>query len=411
MTVSETCSLAKANERAIAYRSEGERNAMLALAAEALVGQTDFILRENAADIVACSRGEQFKDRLLLTRGRIEAIAEGLKKLCALACPVGEEVERFTAQSGLDITRVRVPFGTVGIIYEARPNVTADAIGLCIKSGNAVVLRGSKDAFRSNAAIVGTIKAALRGGDFNSEFIQLIEDGTREGAAEFMRQKKYIDVLIPRGSASLINSALENATVPVIETGTGNCHIYLEKSADISKSLSILINAKTQRTSVCNACESLVADRAFAEKYLGEVVAALRERGVEIVGDEYSRSLCSEISPASEEDYFTEFLSLKISVKTVEGIDEAIDFINGHSTGHSEAIITEDEAAAERFLREIDSACVYVNASTRFTDGFEFGFGAEMGISTQKLHARGPMGLRELTSYKYIVRGNGQIRK
>ncbi len=411
MTIRETCLAAKRSAGAVAYLSEESRNRLLTLMADALIARADEILTENAADVAACTRGEQFKDRLSLSVSRIAGIAEGLKQLRAIPCPVGEIIERHTTESGLDISRVRVPFGVVGIIYEARPNVTADAIGLCLKSGNAVVLRGSKDAYRSNAAVVKVLKEAIRSDGTDPEFIQLVEDGTREGAREFMRQNGLLDVLIPRGSASLIQSALENATVPVIETGTGNCHIYFEKTADVEKAIPILVNAKTQRTSVCNAAESLVVDRAFAEKYLPRAVAALSEKGVEIVGDERARAICPEISPATEEDFYTEFLSLKISVKIVENADEAIAFINEHSTKHSEAIVTEDGAVADRFLREIDSACVYVNASTRFTDGFEFGFGAEMGISTQKLHARGPMGLRELTSYKFEIRGNGQIRK
>lgn len=411
MTVSEICKKAKDHAAAVAFCSDAERNAMLSLAADALIGHAAEILAENQKDLELCTRGEQFKDRLLLTESRIGGIAEGLRKLTKLPCPVGEVVEEHTAENGLRISRVRVPFGVAGIIYEARPNVTADAVGLCLKSGNAVVLRGSKDSYRSNAAIVSAIKSAFKENGFDPEFIQLLSDCSREGAVEFMRQKGLVDVLIPRGGAALIQSALENATVPVIETGTGNCHIYFENSAELSKALPVLINAKTQRTSVCNAAESLVLDRAFAEKHLAEIVAALEEKGVEIVGDERSRALCPEIAPATEEDFYTEFLALKISVKIVEGVGEAIAFINEHSTHHSEAIMTENDGAARRFLREIDSACVYVNASTRFTDGFEFGFGAEMGISTQKLHARGPMGLRELTSYKYLVHGDGQIRE
>ena len=411
MTVSETCLRAKENAFQIAQTSVEEKREMLLLAAGALTERAGEILAANQIDLEHFNRGEELRDRLLLTKERIAGIAEGLKQLSKLPCPVGELIERHTTESGLEIERVRVPFGVVGIIYEARPNVTADAIGLCVMSGNAVVLRGSKDAFESNRKIVSVIKEAIAGGGYNPEFIQLIEDCTREGAREFMRQKSALDVLIPRGSASLIQSALENSTVPVIETGTGNCHIYLEKTADIKKAIPILVNAKTQRPSVCNACESLILDREFAEKHLPEIVNALKEKGVEIVGDSCTRGLCPEITAAREEDFYTEFLSLKISVKIVDGIDEAIAFINEHSTRHSEAIITENQAFAEKFLREIDSACVYVNASTRFTDGFEFGFGAEMGISTQKLHARGPMGLRELTSYKYLIRGNGQIRK
>lgn len=411
MTIVETCRKARQNASSIAFTSEEEKNEMLEAAADALIANEESILSANEKDLAVFTRGEQLRDRLLLNRARIAGIAEGLRKLRRIPCPVGEVIERHTTESGLDISRVRVPFGVVGIIYEARPNVTADAIGLCLKSGNAVVLRGSKDAYHSNAAVTETIKNAVASRGYDPEFIQLIGDCTREGAKEFMRQKDYLDVLIPRGSASLIRSTLENATVPVIETGTGNCHVYLENSADIDKAVSIVVNAKTQRTSVCNACESLVLDREFAEKHLDRIVSALEEKGVDIVGDEVSRTICPRVSPASEEDFYTEYLALKISVKIVEGVEEAIAFINEHSTGHSEAVVTENEQIAERFLREIDSACVYVNASTRFTDGFEFGFGAEMGISTQKLHARGPMGLKELTSYKFLIRGSGQIRK
>ena len=409
MTVNETCRLAKANANAVAFSTESEKNEMLSLAAEALTAHADEILAANTRDLDRFTRGEQLRDRLALNESRIAGIAEGLRQLRALPCPVGEVIERHTTAAGLKIERVRVPFGVVGIIYEARPNVTADAIGLCVKSGNAVVLRGSGDAYESNRAIVAVIKRALKEKGFNPEFIQLLDDCSREGAREFMRCQS-LDVLIPRGSASLIQSTLENATVPVIETGTGNCHIYLEASADFQKALPIVVNAKTQRPSVCNAAESLVVDESFARAHLCELVSALRDKGVEVVGDETSRAICSGILPASEEDFYTEFLALKISVKIVNGADEAIAFINEHSTGHSEAIVTENGELAEKFLREIDSACVYVNASTRFTDGFEFGFGAEMGISTQKLHARGPMGLRELTSYKFLIRGNGQIR-
>ena len=410
MTIPEVCRLAKEGAHTIAYSTEEEKNKMLTLAADALIQDSAKIIAENHEDVITCTRGAQFQDRLMLNEQRIAGIAEGLKKLIALPCPVGEVIERHTAASGIMIERVRVPFGVIGIVYESRPNVTADAIGLCIKSGNAVVLRGSKDALRSNIAIVTSIKEALKAGGFDPSFIQLITDKTREGAREFMRQKGLIDVLIPRGSKTLIDSALENATVPVIETGTGNCHIYLERSADIDKAIPILINAKTQRTSVCNAAESLVVDRSFAEAHMKEICDALTEKQVELVGDAEACALDGRIAPATEEDFYTEYNALKMSVKIVSGIDEAIPFINEHSTSHSEAIVTEDEAAGERFLREIDSACVYKNASTRFSDGFEFGFGAEMGISTQKLHARGPMGLRELTSYKFVIRGSGQIR-
>lgn len=410
MTVSETCRLAKEHAGAIAFSTEAEKNQMLALSADALVVHADEIIEANKRDVAACTRGEQFRDRLMLDETRIRNIAEGLRQLIRLACPVGEVIERYTTPNGLDISRVRVPFGVVGVIYEARPNVTADAAGLCIKSGNAVVLRGSKDALASNQAIVRVMKSAIAAGGSDPEFIQLIADASHEGARAFMRQKEYLDVLIPRGSAALIQAALENATVPVIETGTGNCHVYVERTADLAMASGILCNAKTQRISVCNACESLVVDDAFAREHLDVLLLPLLERGVEIVGDERARAYMPAVGAVTDEDYFKEYLAMKISVKVVSGVEEAIAWINAHSTRHSEAIVTQDKRAAERFLREIDSACVYVNASTRFTDGFEFGFGAEMGISTQKLHARGPMGLRELTSYKFVIRGNGQIR-
>ena len=411
MTISETCRVAKEHAGAAAYSTEADKNRMLALAADALLARQNEILAANAEDLKRFTREDSLRDRLVLTEGRIAGIAEGLRQLTALPCPVGEVIEEHTTANGLDIARVRVPFGVVGIIYEARPNVTADAIGLCLKSGNAVVLRGSKDAYSSNAAIVRVMKEAIASGGFDPDFIQLLEDCTREGAREFMRQKAYLDVLIPRGSASLIQSTLENATVPVIETGTGNCHVYVEKSADLEMAKRILFNAKTQRISVCNACESLVVDEAFAKAHLADLLAPLLEKGVDIVGDERARSLVPAVKPAAEEDFYTEYLAMKISVKIVKDVEEAIAFINEHSTHHSECIVTEEKGAAEKFLREIDSACVYHNASTRFTDGFEFGFGAEMGISTQKLHARGPMGLRELTSYKFLIRGSGQVRE
>ena len=410
MTTRETCFKAKENLSAISLASEQDMNKMLSAAANALRAQAQYIIAENKKDIANCTRGEQFVDRLMLNEKRIDGIAVGLEKLIELKCPVGEVLEERTLYNGLLLRRVRVPLGVLGIIYEARPNVTADAIGLSVKSGNAAVLRGSKDAICSNKAITSVIKDAIRNSGYNPEFIQLIEDTTHEGATEFMRMNGVVDVLIPRGGAGLIRNALENATIPVIETGTGNCHVYFEKSADLSKAIPILVNAKTQRTSVCNACESLLIDASFAEKYLKQIVDVLLEKNVEIVACEKCRAILPELKEAMEEDFYTEFLALKISVKIVDGVEEAIRHINKYGTHHSDSIITEDTAAAEKFLNEVDSAAVYVNASTRFTDGFEFGLGAEMGISTQKLHARGPMGLRELTSYKYQIRGNGQIR-
>lgn len=410
MTLREVCLKAKENLSAISLASEADMNRMLAASAAALREQSAFIIAENQKDLLSCTRGAQFADRLMLDEKRIDGIAQGLEKLIELHCPVGEVLEERTLYNGLQLRRVRVPIGVLGIIYEARPNVTADAIGLAVKSGNAVVLRGSKDAILSNKAVTKVIKDAIRSAGYNPEFIQLIEDITREGATEFMKMNGIVDVLIPRGGAGLIRNAVENATVPVIETGTGNCHVYFEKTADLSKGLPILINAKTQRTSVCNACESLLLDAEIAESRLPEIVAVLRIKNVEIVACEECRKILPELTPATEEDFYTEFLALKISVKIVHGVDEAIAHINKYGTHHSDCIVTEDKAAAEKFLNEVDSAAVYVNASTRFTDGFQFGLGAEMGISTQKLHARGPMGLRELTSYKYQIVGDGQIR-
>ena len=410
MTIAETCRRAKENLNGIALASESDMNKMLSVAADALRANADYIIAENKKDIANCTRGEQFIDRLMLDTKRIDGISIGLEKLIELKCPLGEILEERVLYNGLFLRKVRVPLGVLGIIYEARPNVTADAIGLAIKSGNAVVLRGSKDALFSNKAVTSVIKTAIAKAGYNAEFIQLIEDTTRDGATEFMKMNGIIDVLIPRGSAGLIQNAVKNATVPIIETGTGNCHVYFENSADIRKAIPILINAKTQRTSVCNACESLLIDEEFAKKHLNEIVSALKEKNVEIVACEKCREIVPELAEATDEDFYTEYSALKISVKLVRDAAEAIAHINKYGTHHSDSIVTENAAFAERFLNEVDSAAVYWNASTRFTDGFEFGMGAEMGISTQKLHARGPMGLKELTSYKYQIRGNGQIR-
>lgn len=410
MTIAETCRRAKKNLNGIALASESDMNKMLSAAADALRANADYIIAENKKDIANCTRGEQFIDRLMLDTKRIDGISIGLEKLIELKCPLGEILEERVLYNGLFLRKVRVPLGVLGIIYEARPNVTADAIGLAIKSGNAVVLRGSKDALFSNKAVTSVIKTAIAKAGYNAEFIQLIEDTTRDGATEFMKMNGIIDVLIPRGSAGLIQNAVKNATVPIIETGTGNCHVYFENSADIRKAIPILINAKTQRTSVCNACESLLIDEEFAKKHLNEIVSALKEKNVEIVACEKCREIVPELAEATDEDFYTEYSALKISVKLVRDAAEAIAHINKYGTHHSDSIVTENAAVAERFLNEVDSAAVYWNASTRFTDGFEFGMGAEMGISTQKLHARGPMGLKELTSYKYQIRGNGQIR-
>ena len=389
-----------------------QKNQALYEAAEALKAQSSLILEENSRDMV---RGKEkgmspgLLDRLRLTRERIEGMAQGLEEVAQLPDPVGEVLERIERPNGLRIEKCRVPMGVIGMIYESRPNVTADAFGLCFKSGNAVILKGGSDAVFSNSAIAGVIQDALYKSGITRDALQLIKSTDREITWQFMRMKEYVDLLIPRGGAGLIRSVVENSTIPVIETGTGNCHIFVDEYADLDKAVSIIVNAKTQRIGVCNACESLVIHAKIGDALLPRLARELEQRGVEIRGDQRVQEVIG-CKPAVEEDYATEYLDLIISMKTVSSVEEAIAHINQYSTRHSESIITENKENGEKFLREIDAACVYLNASTRFTDGFEFGFGAEIGISTQKLHARGPMGLRELTSYKYRIRGNGQVR-
>lgn len=392
--------------------SEKKKEVLFAVAAELTV-DTEYILEENAKDI---RQGEEngmhpgLIDRLRLNEERVLAMAEGLKQVAELEDPVGEVLETFVRPNGLKISKKRVPFGVIGIIYESRPNVTADAFGLCFRSGNAVILKGGSDALKSNIAVAASIRKALGKQGICEDAIQLIESTDREVTARFMKLNQYVDVLIPRGGAGLIRSVVENSTIPVIETGTGNCHIYVDESADFDKALPIIMNAKTQRIGVCNACESLVVHRGIMESFLPKMAQFLREKHVEIRGDEAVCGIIDDALAADEEDYGREYLDYILSVKTVGCIEEAIAHINKYSTKHSEAIITESKENADKFLNEVDAACVYVNASTRFTDGFEFGFGAEIGISTQKMHARGPMGLKELTSYKYTIEGTGQIR-
>lgn len=378
-------------------------------------------LEEKSADIISANANDLFRaeksgmsvaliDRLRLDEKRITAMAEGLRQIASLSSPLGEVVTETVRPNGLHIMEKRVPIGVIGIIYESRPNVTADAFGLCFKTGNAVILRGGSDAINSNIAIADTLRAAVTECGIGGDAIQLVTDTSRETVRELMRLNGYIDVLIPRGGAGLIKTVVETSTLPVIETGTGNCHIFVDEFADMEMARDIIVNAKTQRLGVCNACESLVIHNAVAEKAIPVIVSALTEKGVEIRGDERACAISPEIRPALEIDWGKEYLDAIISLRVVDDIDEAIEHINKYNTKHSEAIITGNEKNAERFLNEIDAAAVYVNASTRFTDGFEFGFGAEIGISTQKLHARGPMGLRALTSTKYTIRGNGQIR-
>ncbi len=397
----------------LACMPEEEKNRALLAAAAGLIRDTDRILTANAKDVAdgeAKGMHPGLVDRLRLTKERIQAMAEGLKQVSALPDPVGEVLDSFTRPNGLKIEKRRVPLGVIGIIYESRPNVTADAFGLCFKAGNACILKGGSDALSSNLAITESLRASLKECGINPDAVQLITDTDRAVTEQFMRMNEYVDVLIPRGGAGLIRAVVEHSTVPVIETGTGNCHIYVDAYADLAKAIPIIINAKTQRIGVCNACESLVIHESVRERFLPMLAQALREKNVELRGDERALEAVPDMLEATEADFGTEYLDYILSIKTVDSLEEAIRHINRFSTGHSDAILTEDAERAERFLNEVDSACVYVNASTRFTDGFEFGFGAEIGISTQKLHARGPMGLSELTSYKYVIRGNGQIR-
>ena len=404
---------AKAASRESARLGTDEKNRGLLAVADELVQQTAYLLEENEKDLLAAEEKgvkSSLIDRLRLTEQRVADMAEGLRQIAALEDPIGEVLEMKNRPNGLRIGKKRVPLGVVGIIYESRPNVTADAFGLCFKTGNAVILRGGSDAIHSNLAIVHVIKEALRKEKLCQDLILLVEDTSRETVNEMMKLHDYIDVLIPRGGAGLIASVVENSTVPVIETGTGNCHIFVDESADMKQAVDIIENAKTQRMGVCNACESLVIHEKIAKKVIPEIVERLQMHQVEIRGDERAQAISSEIIPATEADWGTEYLDAIISLKVVDSVEEAIAHINEYNTGHSEAIITKDYDHALQFQDEIDAAAVYVNASTRFTDGFEFGFGAEIGISTQKLHARGPMGLLALTTTKYIIFGNGQIR-
>lgn len=390
-----------------------EKNKALAASAEALVKATDRLLAANDKDYQNAQKdgmAQGLLDRLKLTPQRIEAMAEGLRQIADLPDPVGELMEAFDRPNGLHIEKVRVPMGVIGIICEARPNVTVDAFGLGFKTGNAVILKGGTAAFYSNKAITEVIREALAVQRIDENAFQLIENNDRAVTTAFMRLKSHVDLLIPRGGAGLIRSVVENSTIPVIETGTGNCHIFVDETADFDKAIPIIVNAKTQRIGVCNACESLLIHEKIADSFLPLLGEALFAKQVEIRGDEAVLKKIPGALPAAEEDYGREYLDLIVSAKTVSSLEEAITHINRYNTGHSDAILTEDKKRAEKFLQEVDAACVYVNASTRFTDGFEFGFGAEIGISTQKLHARGPMGLKELTSYKYQITGNGQIR-
>ncbi len=391
--------------------TERKNRALLEMA-QALERGSERVIRENAKDLeTGRSQGisTALMDRLTLDERRVAEMADGLREVAALRDPVGEVVDGWRLPNGLLVEKVRVPIGVVGIIYEARPNVTVDAAGLCLKSGNAVVLRGSSNAINSNKALVSVLSEAAAAAGLPEHSVQLVERTDREAAREMMRLHGLIDVLIPRGGEGLIRTVVENSTVPVIETGLGNCHVYVDESADVGMAVDIIVNAKTQRPGVCNAAETLLVHRAIAGDFLPAAYAALREKGVVLRGDEAARALV-EAEEATEEDWYTEYLDLILAVRVVDGLDQAIEHINKYGSGHSEAIVTADYDAGRRFTEEVDSAAVYVNASTRFTDGGQFGMGAEIGISTQKLHARGPMSLPELTTTRFVIFGTGQVR-
>ena len=390
-----------------------DKDRALECMAKKLLENADKIIEENKKDLkkaVENGTSKAMLDRLSLDKSRIDSMADGLMQIINLQDPVGEVIGMWNRPNGLQIGQKRVPLGVIGIIYEARPNVTCDAAGLCLKSGNAVILRGGKEAINSNIAITNALREGLKEANVPEDAVQLIEDTSREVATQMMKLNDYIDVLIPRGGAGLIKAVVNNATVPVIETGTGNCHIYVDSECDFEMAKNIVVNAKTSRPAVCNAAESLVIHEDVAEELLPILAKALRDKDVVLRGDKRAREIVKDMEEATEEDFYKEYLDYIMSVKVVKDIDEAIAHINKYNTGHSEAIVTKNYENSQKFLQRIDAAAVYVNASTRFTDGCEFGFGAEIGISTQKLHARGPMGLKELTTIKYIIFGNGQIR-
>ncbi len=413
MELQQICREAKETKYTLAKLDTTTKNQVLQRVAAKLEEDAQEIIKSNAIDMDngrAKGMNSGLLDRLLLTPNRITQMAEGIRQVALLDDPIGEVISMKKRPNGLEIGQKRVPIGVIGIIYEARPNVTADVFALCFKTGNAVILKGGSDAIHSNQAIVASIRRALVALQIPMTAISLIEDTSRETTTEFMKMNQYVDVLIPRGSAGLIRTVVEQSTIPVIETGTGNCHIYVDETADFQMACDIIYNAKTQRIGVCNACESLVIHESIEKEFLPMLSRELAKKDVEIRGDEAALPYINQGLLATEDDWGREYLDYKISVKTVHDIDQAIAHINHYNTGHSEAIITNSYQNAQRFLEEVDAACVYVNASTRFSDGFEFGFGGEIGISTQKLHARGPMGLLALTSTKYIIYGNGQIR-
>ena len=412
MDLKELCKNAKESKYIIAKLDTNTKNKVLLETAAKLIEDSKDIIKGNELDLKRAKENnmpESLQDRLLLNEDRIKGIAEGIRQVASLDDPIGEVTSMKKRPNGLEIGKKRVPMGVVGVIYEARPNVTADVFSLCFKTSNVCILKGGSDALESNKAIVSVIHKVLLDNSIPIQACTLIEDNDRATTTQFMKMKDYVDVLIPRGGAGLIRSVVENATIPVIETGTGNCHVYVDSTCDIDMALDIVENAKTQRIGVCNACESLVVHKDIIDKFLPALEKRLKDR-VELRCDNRALEKISSGIKASEEDYRTEYLDYKLSIKTVDSIDEAISHINKNNTGHSESIVSNNYDNVQKFLNEVDAACVYANASTRFTDGFEFGFGAEIGISTQKLHARGPMGLEALTSSKYVIYGNGQIR-
>ena len=413
MTIREQASEAARAARRLATLSTAARNQALLAMADALLREEPVVLAANAADMEA-GRAKSLKasllDRLLLTPERLADMAEGLRQVAALPDPVGAILGGSTLPNGLTVTKIRVPLGVVGIVYEARPNVTADAIGLCLKSGNAVLLKGGSEALHSNTAVAAVLRRAAEEAGIPAGAVQFIASTDHGAVQELIRLRGLVDVVIPRGSARLIQAVVANATVPVIETGVGVCHTFVDASADFDKAERIILNAKTQRPSTCNALETLLVHEAVADTFLPRIVRVLQEHGVTVRGDARVQAVDSAVEAATDEDWATEYGDLRLSVKVVSGLDEALDHIASYGTKHSECILTEDYDHARRFQQAVDSACVYVNASTRFTDGFQFGFGAEIGISTQKLHARGPMALSELTTYKYLLCGDGQVR-
>lgn len=413
IALTELAKKAKQASYELAGASIAQKDSALKAIADALKKRTDKILAANLQDISAAkARGitDAMLDRLTLSKERIDSIADGVLQVMSLPDPVGEVISMWRRPNGLMVGQKRVPLGVIGIIYEARPNVTVDAAVLCLKSSNAVVLRGGSEAINSNRALVKVMRDAVSAAGLSADCICLVEDTSRETAREMMRLNGLIDVLIPRGGAGLIRTVVENATVPVIETGTGNCHVYVDSECDFEMAMAIAVNAKVSRPAVCNAAETLLVDEAIAKEFVPKVVKELQKNNVEVRGCEKTRQLCPDINAATEQDYYTEYNDYIIALKVVQGIDAAIDHINKYNTKHSEAIVTTNYKKAQKFLDKVDAAAVYVNASTRFTDGYEFGFGAEIGISTQKMHARGPMGLKELTTVKYIIYGDGQIR-